>query len=300
MKLTTLKVLSLLCCSPLALAQSQILLLQHDEQGQPEVLAVSERGTYSNQPAISKAGVYYSYEIGTDKQAQKEIFFYDFATQDRRNISNTPAYSEYSPTLVPGLNALSVVVPGLNALSAVVVEPDGGQKLWSYPLGESAPSTRILDNGLTIGYHAWGARQDLLVFALGEPHSAKYFNLAEPEKIHHVADNPGRGFSYNPALGVFTFTQQQDLQNWFSSFAPDTKTVTQLFRLPQGVQDYTWVTDKTIAYAYGGRVYQKQLQSAKAASLWHDLSEYCAGNITRLSYLPEGDKLAFVCEDKAP
>ncbi|WP_105258141.1 hypothetical protein [Pseudoalteromonas sp. T1lg88] len=290
MKLTTLKVLSLLCCSPLALAQSQILLLQHDEQGQPEVLAVSERGTYSNQPAISKAGVYYSYEIGTDKQAQKEIFFYDFATQGRRNISNTPAYSEYSPTLVPGLNALS----------AVVVEPDASQKLWYYPLAESASSERILDNSLTIGYHAWGPQQDLLVFALGEPHSAKYFNLAEPEKIHHVADNPGRGFSYNAALGVFTFTQQQDLQNWFSTFAADTKTVTQLFRLPQGVQDYTWVTDKSIAYAYGGRVYQKQLQSAKAASLWHDLSEYCAGNITRLSYLPEGDKLAFVCEDKAP
>ncbi|MEO2281205.1 hypothetical protein [Pseudoalteromonas pernae] len=267
-----------------AFAQSQIFLLQQGADKGLRVDAVSEAGAYSNQPVITDKGVYYSYEIGEAESAQKDIFFYDFASGKRTNITNTAQYSEYSPTLMPSNDALS----------AVVVEPDGAQKLWRYALSGADKPMRLVDNALTVGYHAWGPNNDLMVFALGEPHQAMYFTVQAPNDVKHVSDNPGRTFAYSSLLNGFTFIQAE--QNWLSRFNPQNQEVTQLFRLPQDVQDYTWVEDGTIAYASHGRIYQKQLQSAKPAKLWHDLSTYCDGQITRLSYLKDDDKLAFVCE----
>ena len=280
-----------LCCavlSPLTLAQSQIFLLHHDASQQAVVEPLSEIGNYSNQPAVTEQGVYYSFELGSDQGGQNDIFFFDFATKTRKNISNTPTHSEYSPTLMPEGNSLS----------AVVVEADGSQRLWQYPLSNAGQPHRIADNGLTIGYHAWGESDDLVVFALGEPHQAVYFHRGNANDTVHIVDNPGRSFSYSPRLSSFTFVAGE--QNWLSSFNPTNKEVKQLFRLPQGVQDYTWVEDGTIAYASHGRLYQKELGSAKPAKLWHDLNAYCDGAITRLSYLKEADKLAFVCEFSPP
>ncbi|WP_462157149.1 TolB-like translocation protein [Pseudoalteromonas sp. GB56] len=288
-KYSTLGALCAALLSSSTFAQSQIFLLHNDAKNVPRVDAVSEAGNYSNQPVITDKGVYFSYEVGEAESAQKDIFFYDFTSGQRANVTNTAQYSEYSPT----------VTPSGDALSAVVVEPGGAQRLWRYALSGADKPMRLVENALTIGYHAWGPSDDLLVFALGEPHQAMYFTLKAPSDVRHVSDNPGRAFSYSRLLNGFTFIQAE--QNWLSSFNPESNEVTQLYRLPQDVQDYTWVEDGTIAYASHGRIYQKQLQSAKPAKLWYDLSAHCAGQITRLSYLVGGEKLAFVCEmDNTP
>ncbi|MFY8273688.1 hypothetical protein AAEU32_06145 [Pseudoalteromonas sp. SSDWG2] len=285
MKLSkTLGALWALVLSPMVSAQSQIFLLHSSNTAEINVEPIGELGHYSNQPQVTTKGVYFSFELGAGEGAQKDILFYDFASKAITNITNTPLHSEYSPTLIPNDDAIS----------SVVVEPNGAQKLWRYSLDYNEPAQRLLDNGVTVGYHAWGASDDLIIFALGEPHTAQYFSTAQPEKLSFVAANPGRTFSYSAQLQGFTFIALE--QNWLSLYNPKTKEVTKLFRLPNKVEDYTWVDADTIAYASQNRIYTKHIGNAQPASLWHDVSTYCDGRVTRLSYLFEGQKLAFVCE----
>lgn len=265
---------------------SQVLLLREHSQG-IDVSAISDKAGYSNQPWLTAKGVYYTQAVTQAQQSQTDIFFYDFATNNRVNVTQSKNSSEYSPTMM---------LDG-DAISAVVVEPNAAQKLWRYPLDGTAPQ-RIFDNGMTIGYHAWGP-QGVLVFALGEPHSIHYLPLKDPKKGKHIVDNPGRTLSYNSALRVYTYTFEEQGQSWFATYAVDDDVSSKAFRLPQGVQDYTWFDAQTVIYANQNRLYKKQLGNAQPAQLWHDLSAHCQGTITRVSYLATEKTLAWVCNAKA-
>ena len=117
-----------------ALAQvpsTDIFLLAVDGDGVGSPRRVTDREGYDNQPQFLPDGkglVYSSLrDGGTD------IYLYDPATEDTRVVVQTPQ-SEYSPTPVPGRNAISVVRD----------YGDLKQQLWSYPLDGGEPDGSFL------------------------------------------------------------------------------------------------------------------------------------------------------------
>lgn len=261
--------------------RSQILLADLNTPDALQVHIVSDNTSYNNQPYLTDNGVYFTHEVVNGQQSQTDIAFYDFISKQVKLITNTPQ-SEYSPTLMPQGKSLS----------AIVVEADAKQKLWQYPLESKSDPTRIFDWIEPVGYHAWGSKNDLLMFILGEPHTLQYTSVAAA-KGEIVATDVGRTLIYNPKAAQFLFSHVKNEHHYLARFSVHDKHVEDIFRLPSSVQDFILKDGKTIAYAVGNRVYTRALDSRAGVSQWLDLSLYCNTSISRMSY--KHNKLAFVC-----
>jgi hypothetical protein len=265
-----------------SMPKSQVLLADLNTPFGVQVSIVSDKNSYNNQPHLTSTGLYFTHEVINKGQSQTDIAYYDFTSKKVTNITNSPV-SEYSPT----------VMPSGDAISAIVVEADGKQKLWHYPLkNEDAPS-RIFDWIEPVGYHAWGVQNDLVMFILGKPHTLQYTSVAQA-KGEIAASNIGRTLIYNNSMAAFLFSYTKNEQHILASFNPQDKQVEDLLRLPAQVQDFILKDNATIAYAIKNRVYQRKLDGSDEVSQWLNLSTYCETNITRMSY--NNEKLAFVCD----
>lgn len=261
--------------------KSQILLVDLNTPNALQVRIVSDNTSYNNQPYLTDSGVYFTHEVLNGQQSQTDIAFYDFISKEVKLITNTPQ-SEYSPTLMPQGDSLS----------AIVVEADGKQKLWQYPLVSKSDPTRIFDWIEPVGYHAWGSKNDLLMFILGEPHTLQYTSVAAA-KGELVASDVGRTLIYNPKAAQFLFSYVKNERHYLAHFNVHDKHVADILRLPETVQDFILKDEKTIAYAVGSRVYTRALDGSTGVSQWLDLSLYCNTSISRMSY--KNNMLAFVC-----
>ncbi|NMR27881.1 hypothetical protein HH219_20480 [Pseudoalteromonas sp. NEC-BIFX-2020_015] len=264
-----------------AMPKSEILLADVNTEYGLQVSRITDGDVYNNQPLLTKSGIYFTKEVQNNEQSQTELVFYNFADQQTTNLTNT-AVSEYSPTLTPDGSALS----------AIVVEANGKQKLWQYPFDKNVAPRRIFEWVEPVGYHAWGINNDVVMFILGKPHTLQYTHVAAA-KPEVVASDIGRTLTFNKQLGAYTFNYTKQQQQWLASFDAKQNQVTDLFRLPKSVQDYTFKGADTVIYAVDNRVYQRNLSEPEIVSLWLDLTPYCETKITRMSYL--NNQLAFVC-----
>ena len=265
-----------------SMPKSQVLLADLNTPFGVQVSIVSDKNSYNNQPHLTSTGLYFTHEVINKGQSQTDIAYYDFTSKKVTNITNS-LVSEYSPT----------VMPSGDAISAIVVEADGKQKLWQYPLKNEDAPRRIFDWIEPVGYHAWGVQNDLVMFILGKPHTLQYTSVAQAKgKI--AASNIGRTLIYNNSTAAFLFSYTKNEQHILASFNPQDKQVEDLLRLPAQVQDFILKDDATIAYAIKNRVYQRKLDGSDEVSQWLNLSTYCETNITRMSY--NNEKLAFVCD----
>ncbi|CCQ11122.1 hypothetical protein PALB_19960 [Pseudoalteromonas luteoviolacea B = ATCC 29581] len=274
------KITSLLAlCLAMSTQASQIFLAT-DSHGALTVSPITKNEGYHNQPLITDQGVYYTAEVKEQTGSQMDVFFYDFKTKSSKNLTNS-SVSEYSPT----------IYPYDKGLSAVVVEADGTQRLWFYPFDKSRKPERLFDDLKPVGYHAWGTKQDMILFMLGEPHYLFYGDVTgkSPQKM---AEAIGRSLSYNATIEQFSFTYSHEEQHWFATLDAN-KDVQRRFVLPDQVQDYTWVDAQHIAYAIGSKVYQHNVEDPQKVAQWHDFSAQCL-QISRLNY--HNQQLAFVCE----
>ena len=229
-----------------AMPKSEILLAELDTPYGMQVSRVTDDKTYNNQPFLVDTGLYYTHEVvGENGQSQTDIAFYDFASKSSVNITNTPV-SEYSPTLMPNQQALS----------AIVVEADGKQKLWQYPLAEESAASRVFEWIEPVGYHAWGADEDLIMFILGEPHTLQYTRVAAA-KPRVIAGDIGRTLIFDKHTNSYLFSYNKNNQHWVARFAPQTEEVSDLFRLPESVQDFALIDKDTVAYAVNNRVHKR-------------------------------------------
>lgn len=266
-----------------AMPKSEVLLADLETPYGMKVTRITDNKSYNNQPFLIDEGLYYTHEVlGDDGQSQTDLYFYNFTTQQATNLTHS-AVSEYSPTLMPNKQALS----------AIVVEEDGKQKLWQYPLQGEQSAARIFEWIEPVGYHAWGADNDLVMFILGEPHTLQYTTVAAA-KPKVVANAIGRTLLFDAQTNSYLFSYHKDKQHWLARFTPQFEQVTDILRLPAQLQDFTLFDEQTVIYAINNRVYKRDLMNSEPVSQWLDLTSYCETKITRLSY--HNKKLAFVCD----
>ncbi len=247
---------------------------------------ISNRKGYDNQPFFGELGLYYTAAFKSGDSYQTDILFYDSKLNKTKNITKTKV-SEYSPTKMRGQNKLS----------AIVVENDGSQKLWQYPLAAKEQPSRIYQDLAPVGYHAWGQGDELVTFVLGEPHSL-YFGNAKQQTATPVAHNIGRTLAYNSTLKQYSFSHYQEESHWLTLFNPKNKSLTALYEFPKSVDYYAWYDDKNVIFAKDNVVYKWQMKNAEPAKKWLDLSSVCATSVSRLNYSKVHSQLAFVCAEK--
>ena len=238
---------------------------------------VTRRPGYDNQPRFLGDELLYT-AIGDDGQA--DVWIYDLEGRQRRRLTETPE-SEYSPTPIPGEDAISVVR----------VEADETQRLWRFPLQGGEPDL-LLPDVKPVGYHTWSDAQNLLLFVLGEPHTLQHARRGDgPGRI--LAENIGRALCRVPGSDRISFVHKESEAKWMiRSINPaGGKTATILETRP-GREDFAWSPSGKLWMGDGSALYLAD----PAQGRWRqviDFAEHKLSEITRIAIHHEERWLAF-------
>lgn len=255
--------------------------IENGVPGQP--VRVSEGEGYNNQPHFSEDGsvIYYTREMPVDDDtAQTDIAAYDIATSATRMVNNTPE-SEYSPTPVPGRNALSVI------------RADLSQKQYLYAIDIDSGEMELLLPGVEpVGYHAWFTDQEVAMFILGETFTLQTAKL-NTGGTKLVADNIGRSIRKHPVTGEILFVDKNSEPWQIAAYNPQSTATRLLMPLFPGNEDFTIDANGTYWTGNGSKLYQRK----PADSRWQlraDYSNAGVGKISRLAIDPHSSRIALV------
>jgi len=234
---------------------------------------------YDNQPAFSPDGAALFYtSIREDGQA--DSYRYAIAEKTTTRVTSTPE-GEFSPTVVPGGGALSVIRTAA----------DGTQRLWRMPLGPGEPSL-ILKDVKPVGYHAWLDSRTLVLFVLGSPATLQLAN-ATTGASEVVGSNPGRSLHRIPGTTRASFVDKSGVWT-IRSLDPATKKTEPIVATLDGSEDYDWTPSGLLIMGQGSKLFAYRPGKDTTWRFVADLSGSGVRQITRLAVSPKGDRLAFV------
>lgn len=244
---------------------------------------LTHRDGYDNQPHFSSDGKSLFYTSMSGEQT--DIVRHDLASGKSSKVAETPE-SEYSPTPIPGEDALSVIR----------VEADGTQRLWRLPLDGGEPSL-ILPDLKPVGYHAWNDNKELILFVLGEPH--ELVRTRPGAAARKVGSHIGRALHSIPGEEAFSYIQKNDPEaeaswtiNRIDTTSDEISVIAKTF---PGREDVTWSPDGKLWMADDSRI----AYWCEPCGGWQevaDLEDQGLRGITRLAIDPEGKRLALVAE----
>ena len=255
-----------------------LLAVDGDEVGSPR--RVTDRDGYDNQPQFLPDG--HSLVYSSLRHGGTDIYLYDVATGATRVVVQTPE-SEYSPTPVPGRNAISVVRD----------YGDLKQQLWSYPLDGGEPELLLPDVN-PVGYHAWMDRESVLLYVLGEPATLQGARVGAGQgKV--LAESPGRALARVPGgSNEMSFVDQSGETWWITAIDPHTGATRRLAEALDGREDYAWSPDGMLWMGDDSRLYRRRPQEGGAWQQVADLDAQGIHGISRLAFSPDGRSLALV------
>ena len=258
-------------------------------QGEASVgapLNITVRPGYDNQPAFVSDGSAVLF-TSVREDAQADIYRYDIASRRTSRVTTSAPESEYSAAPIDEGRAISVVR----------VERDSTQRLWRVPLDSGQP-VLILDRVKPVGYHAWADDTTLALFVLGSPNSLQLANTRRGS-ADTITTGIGRSLHRVPGTRTISFVRKvSPTEWWIESLDVATRQTERLIRLPEGVEDYAWLLDRSVICGRGSAVLR---WSGKAGDEWHviaDLGGAGVKGITRLAVSPRGDQIAFVAEGR--
>jgi hypothetical protein len=247
-------------------------------QGRLEnVQRVTDREGYDNQPKFLPDGERLVYS--SMRGAQTDIYLYDLKRNSEAKLTASPQ-SEYSPTPVPGTDAISFVRDFGNLK----------QQLWSQTL-DGKKSKQLLGAVNPVGYHSWVDAQSLMLFVLGEPHTLQLATVGDqPGTV--LADSPGRAITKIPNDGRMSFVDKSGESWWLTAIRPD-GTKERLVETPDQREDYDWAPDGSAWFGDDSRVLRWDPKSGAWSEI-ADLDSAGVRNITRITFSANGQRLAIV------
>ncbi|MEY2706225.1 MAG: hypothetical protein RL407_2287 [Bacteroidota bacterium] len=280
----------------LAIAQASTDLLVVNTQGKgsalrilPEsLITITQRPEYDNQPNfINDSELVFS---AADEKGNHDIILYSFRTNRFTNLTQTPDRSEYSPSLTECGSYFS----------AIVVEPDGAQRLWLYPITGESPEL-LYEDIFPVGYYDW-YEEKAAFFLLGDPNSLIY--VRGKGKVDTLDTDIGRTVRRRPSTAEISYldrkiTVESQEGKAFEMASVDLKSGEKKsygMALP-GSQDFIWIDKNHLLMAKGNEIFLKHIRATDWQSLGKIESSSHQG-ISRMAYSPELDKLVLVMNRK--
>jgi hypothetical protein len=246
--------------------------------------ALTNRPEYDNQPSfINDSELIFS---AANEKGNHDLILYSFRTNRFTNLTQTPDRSEYSPSLTECGSYFS----------AIVVEPDGTQRLWLYPVTGEAPEL-LYEDIFPVGYYDWYDGKAAL-FVLGEPNSLVY--VRGKGRVDTLDTDIGRTVKKRPNTSEISYLDRKksidtDQGNAFGIASVNLKTGERKdygFAVP-GSQDFIWIDKNHLLMAKGNEVLIKHIQEKNWQSLGKIESSSHQG-ITHMAYSPDLNKLILV------
>lgn len=255
------------------------------ENGVPVApLKINPKSGYNNQPHFSDDGsvVFYTREMPGNDGAQTDIAAYDTKTSKTRMVNNTPE-SEYSPTPIPGRNAVSVIRADLK------------QKQFLYAIDVATGSMELLLPDVEpVGYHVWVNEQEVAMFILGDSFTLQTARLGTAG-TKQIADNIGRSLRKHPESGEILFVDKNSEPWKIAAYSPETKATRVVMPLFPGNEDFTIDANGTYWTGNGSKLYQRRPTDARWL-LVADFSNAGVGKISRLAINLQSGQMALVSD----
>lgn len=243
---------------------------------------VSNNPGYDNQPYFFPDGMTLLY--AATKEDQTEIVKYDLTRQTRTFLTESDG-SEYSPTLTPDKKFIS----------AILLERDGRQLLWKYPVNGGDPSIVVPE--LKIGYHCWVDKNTVVSFVLGEPATLQVSNV-KSGKSRVVAQDIGRSLHKIPKSNLVSYVQKKPNNPWtINSLNPKTGKSEMLVNTLKDIEDYAWTPDGALVMGKGSKLFKFDLNRDSRWVEVADLSKDNLGAISRLAVSRKGNRIAIVVNE---
>ncbi len=260
-----------------------LLPIAHGEYGPAlgEARNITRRQGYDNQPSFLPDGRGLLYT--SIRQGQADSWLYDLKKDTHQQLTDTPE-SEYSPTLMPGERAISVVR----------VEADERQRLWRFPLRGGEPEL-LLPDVAPVGYHAWGEDGRLVLFVLGEPPTLELARRG-PGTGRQVLSNIGRCLARIPGSTEISFIAKTDAGAQIQAIDPASGAVRHLADGFADQEDYAWSPTGELWMAHGTRLFRRLPGAEERWNLIEELGKRGLGKITRLAISADGRLLALVAD----
>jgi hypothetical protein len=258
-----------------------------------KVLGTIAQEGYQNQPAFSRDGsrLLWTAQAGEGPLATDIHWLLVSADDSSKGqpLRTTP-FGEFSATPLPGSDS---------DYSVVRVEADGTQRLWQM----NSQTEQLLYPELKgVGYHVWGADEDLLLFLLEDsagPNRAVY--RSKDGGLTTLAGHIGRALLYQASTDRFFFTaprpgQPANSPLWLWRYQAGTKKADALLPMPANGQDLAVTSQGTVLVSAGKFIFQLVDDHWLP---WADLSKQCDGKVSRFKLNPVQPVLAFVCEKES-
>jgi len=240
---------------------------------------ITDRKGYDNQPSFLSDG--WSLLYTSMRGGQSDIYRYSIRDRSTQQVTDTPNESEYSPTIVPGGDAFSVIR----------VEADSTQRLWQFNMEGRDPEL-VFEDIKPVGYHAWIDDHLLALFVLGDPATLQVAD-ARSGQAQIVAYNIGRSLHKVPGLNGISFTHRVP-DYWIKKLDPETRSVRPLIRLLDGNEFHAWMSDGTAIMGSGSRLFRWDPKTDPSWEEIANLQEDDVREISRIAVDPQGDWIAVV------
>jgi hypothetical protein len=245
---------------------------------------LTNRPEYDNQPSfINDSELIFS---AADEKGNHDLILYSFRTGRFTNLTQTPDRSEYSPSLTECGSYFS----------AIVVEPDGTQRLWLYPVTGEAPEL-LYDDIFPVGYYDF-YEGNAALFVLGEPNSLVF--VRGKGKVDTLDTDIGRTVKKRPNTAEISYLDRKKIIETdqgkavgIASFNLKTGVRKDYGFAVPGSQDFSWIDKNHLLMAKGNEVFTKHIQENNWQSLGKIESSSHQG-ITRMAYSPDLNKLILV------
>jgi dipeptidyl aminopeptidase/acylaminoacyl peptidase len=243
---------------------------------------ITSRIGYDNQPCFSEDGNFIYFSSDRDG-SQTDIYRYEIKKGKTERITKTNE-SEYSPALIPGSDALSVVR----------INTDSAQYLYRI-LPDGSNPVNLYTGRDSIAYHSWIDSNRILISESGETNSVSLLDLVEQETIR-IAENTGGSMYKIRAENAVSFTVKSNYDNLqIKKFNGLLNKVENITKLPAGSEYHAWLNESTIVSGSKGKLYFFDLNNKKNGwQLMADLSNTPAANFNSITFDPSGKKIALV------
>ena len=273
--------------SALLLAQpsTEVYLFDLHKEGNGYILKnpvnISDNPGYDNQPSFLPDGSAVLFTSYQDDQT--DIIQYQVNTAEKKRLTQSDG-SEYSPT----------VTPDGTHFTTIILEKDGTQLLWKYPLDGGKAEVAVPE--LKIGYHCWYDENTIVSFVLGEPATLQSSNVNTAEnKI--LDSNIGRSLHKIPNENKVSYISKSNSTWMIRSLNPITGDSKNIIETLPNSEDMSWAPDGSIFMGQQSSLYW---YDPKGDEKWQEVStpeNLELKNISRISVSPKGDKIALVIEE---
>ena len=265
-----------------------------------KAINITQNPGYDNQPHFlpgNNSLLYTSVKNFEAENPQSDIYAYSLENSTTSQITATPE-SEYSPTLTPNGESISVVR----------VDMDGEQRLWEFSINSStvtnADYNQVFPEITRVGYHVWKNQNEAFLFLVDENSDGDEHTLVTAvrgrKSAELITSKIGRSLTMQPNNDALIFVDKTFEKTWNIKRYDLNKQFSEiLLSTLDGSEDLVWLDDSYLLMAKGQDIYMRTVDDEYAD--WVQLSDGMtmgiSGEITRLAVSPDKKYIAIVVSE---